>query len=216
MEVLDAALQSGEIDEPAWYARRQALIVPAYLAADNPRAQSGQSGDEAGWEAARGLIVEAIDRDGTFLDVGCANGHLMETTRAWCARRGLAIEPYGVDLSPELAELARSRLPQWADRIWVGNALTWEPPRRFDFVHLQQLDYVPPGRRRELVAHLLDRVCEPGGRLILGPFNELVEHRALEHEVASWGHAIIGRAERPKDDLVARRVFWIDRARRER
>jgi hypothetical protein len=44
----------------------------------------------------------------------------MESVAAWCAERGLAIEPYGVDISPALAELARRRLPQWADRIWVG------------------------------------------------------------------------------------------------
>jgi hypothetical protein len=30
------------------------------------------------------------------------------------------VEPYGVDISPALAELARRRLPRWADRIWTG------------------------------------------------------------------------------------------------
>jgi hypothetical protein len=34
------------------------------------------------------------------------------------------IEPYGPELTPALAELARRRLPEWADRIFVGNALT--------------------------------------------------------------------------------------------
>ena len=60
----------------------------------------------------------------------------MESVAAWCAERGLAIEPYGVDISPALAELARRRLPQWADRIWVGNAVNWRPPgaMRFDYV----------------------------------------------------------------------------------
>ena len=35
----------------------------------------------------------------------------MESVAAWCAERGLAIEPHGVDISPALAELARRRLP---------------------------------------------------------------------------------------------------------
>ena len=213
MEELDSALVAGGIDEDEWYRRRQELIVPAYLAADNPRAQSGQSGDAAGWQDARGLIVEAIDRDGTLLDIGCASGHLMETTQAWAQERDFALEPYGLELAPELVELARTRLPEWAARIWEGNALDWNPPHRFDFVHLQQLDYVPASRRRELVAHLLDEVCARGGRLILGPFNELAERRETEEQVAAWGYEISGRAERPKNDEVARRVFWVDAGR---
>jgi hypothetical protein len=46
---------------------------------------------------------------------------------AWCAERGVRLEPFGVDLSPGLAAEAR-RLPRWADGIWVGNALDWTAP----------------------------------------------------------------------------------------
>jgi hypothetical protein len=38
--------------------------------------ESGFGGDEARWERARRPIISAIDCDGTFLDVGCANGLL--------------------------------------------------------------------------------------------------------------------------------------------
>ncbi|MFI5243273.1 MAG: class I SAM-dependent methyltransferase, partial [Gemmatimonadales bacterium] len=79
----------------------------------------------------RGLNADAVDRDGAFLDVGCASGYLLETLVAWCRERGIAIDPYGLDISPELADIARRRLPQWAERVFVGNALTWIPPRRF-------------------------------------------------------------------------------------
>ena len=58
------------------------------------------------------------------------------------------------------------RLPQWADRLFVGDALAWEPPRRFDFVRTE-LMYAPQERRRELVGQLLARVVAPGGRLIV-------------------------------------------------
>jgi SAM-dependent methyltransferase len=134
-----------------------------YLASDDPRRQSGFGGDEARWEAARRPIVDAIDRDGSFLDVGCANGYLLESLVRWCPHR---IEPYGLDFSPRLVELARERLPQWADRIFLGDALDWEPPRRFDFVRTE-LVYAPEERRRELIERLLERVVEPGGRLIV-------------------------------------------------
>jgi SAM-dependent methyltransferase len=106
----------------------------AYLTTEDPRAQSGFHGSAERWEAARRPIVEALDRDGTFLDVGCANGLLMESVAEWAP---VEIEPYGVDFSAGLVELARRRLPKWADRIWVGDAATWTPPFRFDFVHVR-------------------------------------------------------------------------------
>ncbi len=204
LAAIDAALERGEIDEEGWHRAVAAIIVPAYLAADTPWGQSGKSGDEALWEEARRPIADAIDRDGAFLDVGCASGYLMESIVRWSPHR---IEPYGVDVSPELAELARRRLPQWADRIFVGNALDWQPPRRFEFIRTG-LDYVPPSRRPDLVAHLLGH-C---GRLIIGVFNEEIEQRALARNVQSWGFTISGRTERAhRDPRVMRRVFWIDR-----
>ena len=101
-----------------------------------------------------------MNRDGTFLDVGCANGHLMECAVGWLAESGYRIEPYGLDILPELAALARQRLPQWADRIAVGNAIDWIPEQRFDFVRTG-LEYVPRRLRPELVRHLLDATLAP-------------------------------------------------------
>jgi SAM-dependent methyltransferase len=137
-----------------------AIFGEAYLLGHNPRAQSGFGGDDQRWESARRPISEAIDRDGTFLDVGCASGYLIVE---WTSH---AVEPYGLDLTPAVAELARRRLPQWADRIFVGNALTWRPPMRFDFVRTE-LVYVPQSRQRDFVGRLVREVVAPGGRLIL-------------------------------------------------
>jgi SAM-dependent methyltransferase len=215
LERADAALEAGEIDEAGWYREVAAVITPAYLAGDNPRAQSGHSGDERHWEHARGLLADAIHRDGTFLDVGCASGHLMECLERWARARGRVIHPYGLDIAPELAELARRRLPQWAERIYVGNAIDWQPPYRFDFVRTG-LEYVPRRRRRDLVGRLLREVVAPGGRLIIGTYNEERDEfligPSLEETVATWGYSIAGRTRRPHyhDERVVYRVFWID------
>lgn len=160
---LTASLERGEIEDVRWFAGMTEIFEGAYLAGENPRAQSGFGGDEVRWEAARRPIADAVDRDGTFLDIGCASGHLLECLVRWTP---LHLDPYGLDLSPRLADLARRRLPQWVDRIHVGNALTWQPPRRFDFVRTE-LVYVPPTRERELIERLLAEVVAPGGRLIL-------------------------------------------------
>jgi SAM-dependent methyltransferase len=216
-----AALEAGEIDEAGWYREVAAVITPAYLAADNPRAQSGHSGDDAHWTQARGLIVDAVDRSGTFLDVGCASGYLMECVARWAREKGLAVEPYGLDIAPELAALARRRLPQWAERIWVGNAIDWQPPRiaevpGFEFVRTG-LEYVPARRRRDLVERLLREVVAPGGRLIIGTYNEARDDTrmglSVEEQVAGWGFAVADRSERPHyhDQRLVYRVFWIDR-----
>jgi hypothetical protein len=212
---IDDAFARGEIDEDGWHQQMAALVVPAYLAGANPRAQSGYSGGEAEWEQARSLVSDAIDRSGTFLDVGCASGLLMESVQAWCAQRGLAIEPYGLDIAPELAALARSRLPQWADRIFDGNGRTWMPPFRFDFVRVG-LEYVPPSRRAALITHLLSHVVAPNGRLLMGVYTEERDDTrtepSREHSVRGSGFAVAGRIERihPRDPRVVRRLIYIE------
>jgi hypothetical protein len=154
--------------------------VPAYLAARTPWEQSGKTGTAEDWE------------------------YLMECLPRWTSYR---VEPYGLDLSSELAALARRRLPGWADRIFVGNALTWDPPRRFDVVRTG-LEYVPAHRRRDLVERLLGF----SGRLVIGVFNEHESERTTEEFLHSQGYAIGGRSTRPhpRKGGMEYRVLWID------
>ena len=158
-----------------------------YLGGANPRAQSGFGGDERRWELARRPIADAIDRDGSLLDIGCASGYLLESVVRWSSR---PIEPYGLDFAPRLVELARERLPQWADRISLGEALAWHPPRRFDFVRVE-LCYVRPTCENELVARLIERVVAPGGRLIVcsyGSPRRGVPTEPTGAKLRSWGY----------------------------
>jgi hypothetical protein len=137
-----------------YFEKTRALLERSCLEAGDPRGGSGFGGDEGRWERARRPIVSAVDRDGTFLDVGCANGLLMESLATWAREEGYRIEPYGLDLIGSLAALARQCLPHWSDRIFVGNVMDWRAPFRFDFVRTE-LEYAPPGRRREMVERLL-------------------------------------------------------------
>ena len=200
---IDAAYERGELDGAGWHEANAGLIVPAYLAADTPEGGSGSSRDAAGWERARSLVADAVEPRQSFLDIGCANGHLLESMARWSG-----VEPYGLEISPELAELARQRLPRWADRIWVGNALDWQPPRRFDVVRTG-LDYVPAPRRQRFVEHLLSYA----DRLVIGVFNEERELRTQEELVAGWGFEITGRSEREHPHpRLAYKAFWVDAA----
>lgn len=200
VRAIDEAYTRGELDDEGWHAAIAELVVPSYLASETAEGGSGSSRDALGWERSRSLLADAVEPGQTFLDIGCANGHLMESMAAWAG-----VEPYGLEISPELAELARSRLPRWADRIWIGNAIDWKTPHRFEVVRTGF--YVPSKRRRQLVEHLLS-YC---GRLIIGVFNEERDARTLEQEVAGWGYSIAGRTERlHPHPRLAYRAFWID------
>ncbi|GAB3244837.1 methyltransferase domain-containing protein [Nocardioides dilutus] len=206
---IDADLESGRIDEAQWHERALALIEAAYLSATTPHAQSGKGGDAAGWEYARRLLCDAIHRDGTFLDIGCANGLLMADLQRWAAAEEHAIEPHGVEISAKLADLARARCPQWADRIHTANANGWMPPRRYDFVRTG-LDYVPAGSRPAYLQHLADHVVAPGGRLIIGVHN-LPDDDELADDLARWGLPVDGVSRRPHAQPgLAYTIHWID------
>jgi hypothetical protein len=79
-----------EIEDAAWYRENRVRLTAAYLSGDNPRAQSGHSGDQDHWTQARSLIGDGVDRDGAFLDIGCANGFLLECLVAWLRRKDIA------------------------------------------------------------------------------------------------------------------------------
>jgi SAM-dependent methyltransferase len=169
VEAADRARRA--LDDQAFYRDSQRLLERSYLRDGSPRGGSGFGGSAADWRAQRGHLCQAVDRDGSFLDVGCANGHLLESMVAWCAERGVRLEPYGVDLSAGLVAEARRRLPAWADRLWVGNALDWTAPggRRFDYVHTL-LDLVPAARMGRMVRHQLERLVAPGGRVLASSY----------------------------------------------
>jgi 2-polyprenyl-3-methyl-5-hydroxy-6-metoxy-1,4-benzoquinol methylase len=170
--VTAAAASYRTLDEQTYYADNLRTLERSYLRGETAQEGSGFGGDAATWRQAREHITDGITAGGSFLDVGCANGLLIESVAAWCAERGLHIEPYGLDIAPGLVELARRRLPQWADRIWAGNAVDWSPPDglRFDYVHLL-LDCVPRQRTAGLIAHHLRATVRPAtGRLLVSDY----------------------------------------------
>jgi hypothetical protein len=101
-----------------------------------------------------------------------------------------------VVVAPGLVALAQRRLPRWAGRIEVGNALSWTPQdsRRFTFAHILA-ETVPPARFGDMARHVLDTLVQPGGRLLLSvyqaPEGTLPDATEL---FAAIGLAISGRS----------------------
>ena len=153
------------------YFKEGERITREYYLADpsNPYRQSGKTGGAKHWEITRRCIAEAVNTDGDYLDLGCANGLLLESLVGWCAERGHRITPHGLDFIPELVELARQRLPEYAGNLHVANAYSWVPPRRYRFVQLL-LSTVPPTDQREFVSRVLNEMVATPGRLILAVY----------------------------------------------
>src|SRR5258708_20797864 len=107
-----------EIDDTTWYQQTCARLTSVYLAGDNPRAQSGFTGDQTHWTQARSLIAEPINRDGAFLDIVCAYAFLLERLFAWANAKGHRSHPYAFDISPALIASPRERLPPFAYRLF--------------------------------------------------------------------------------------------------
>jgi len=167
---VNAALANNEITKDDWYELNDIYFTKAYLAKDNPRGQSGHGGDAKHYAFTHLPIIDAIYKDGTFLDVGCANGHLMEMVHKWAAALGFDVPVYGVDISEGLLELAKRRLPHWSDHFYLGNSLYWKPAQKFDYVHIGGLSQVPEDDERALFEHLMENYVADGGKLILGPY----------------------------------------------
>ena len=190
-----------------WFREQREAFARHYLAEPgNPYRESGRSSGAARWEETRRCIADSVDRDGDFMDVGCANGLLLETLATWCRERGHAIVPHGIDFVPELIELARRRHPAHAASFEVANAFHWQPRRRYDFVRLG-LEIVPADDRTELVRRVFARALAPRGRLIVCHYPDrgetLLDVAAfLERE----GQRVVGRSSAPNVDLA-----WIER-----
>lgn len=185
-----------------------------YLESDDPMIQSGFSGGRDRWVAERSPLVEAIESDGDFLDVGCANGLLCADVIEWAGERGHALIPYGVDMGSKLIELARRRMPAHADNFVSVDAWRWEPDRTWKYVY-SLVDLSP----EDLLCTWLDKLLgwvEPGGRLIMGSYGSRsrgIEPVDVGKSLRDCGLALLGTSS-AGDPPVSRFGWAYDRRRR--
>lgn len=210
---LDYLLDGTRGGDAAWQSEVRKKIEEIYLTSKNPYRQSGMTADAARWERGRRPITRAFHKSGTFLDIGSANGMLMESAVAWALEDGIQIEPYGLEISPGLVELAKHRLPQWRDCIFHGNALDWTPPFRFDLVRAS-IEYVPPGRERHFVDRLLREFVAPDGRLIVAAYGSARPEGDRVIDIAAylrhWGFLVEGETSgNDTNGVTIVRVAWI-------
>jgi SAM-dependent methyltransferase len=196
---------------PTAFLDELAALEDVYLRRSDPIEQSGFRGGPARWRAEREAILDAITTDGDLLDVGCANGRLLESL-VWCGEeRGLTLMPYGLDQCPRLIELARQRFPGCPNHFFPGNAWDWQPARRFPYVYML-LDVVPDEYAGTLLTRIVREFLAPRGRLIVGDYgshSRRVPARDVAAVLRANGLPVMGEAT--AQSVQQTRFAWTDR-----
>jgi len=180
--------------------------------ADNPRAQSGNGGDEFHYFYTHLPIIEAIHKNGTFCDFGCANGHLLEMVHKWAIGIGYELQMFGVDISQGLIEFAQKRLPQWRDNFFVGNAYHCKPPQKFDYFHMRTLGFPKKENKHAVFNHLMENYLVDDGRMIIGPY-WYEDEDSYHDQLLEWGippTGYITKTDYRKSNRL-RKAMWIDK-----
>jgi SAM-dependent methyltransferase len=170
-----------------WFLLVRKTLEDAYLMYEEPWRQSGMSGPLERWVSLRKPVADCVDRSGSFLDIGCANGYLLECCIEWTSKKHIAIVPYGVDLSKKLVGLAKQRLPQYKSNFFVGNAFNWLPPRHFDFVRTE-LVYVPAEYEKQYIEYILKNYLNPSGKLLVANYGEGLPQEQIEKGIIKGSH----------------------------
>jgi SAM-dependent methyltransferase len=196
---------------PPAFLTHLAALEAAYLRESDPIKQSGFSGGPERWRAERAPILDAIPTSGDLLDIGCANGHLLECLLKWGAERALALTPFGIDYGAGLVALARERLPHFRDHFWAATAWGWTPPRPFQYVY-SVFDCVPHTALGAFAEQLMNNVVAPGGRLILGAYGSRSRREPpapIDAMLTDLGYEVAGSTHAGTPETA--RFAWIDK-----
>ncbi len=150
------------------------------------------------WVENRKPICSAIEKPGTLLDIGCANGFLLACLQLWSEHQ---ITPYGVDIDAASLEVARDLLPEYASHFAqcslekLPARASFGLPRRFNYVYWNVwdgLDFKEPLYQ----TYAENAFAAARGRVILGFYdtNHDVVMRQLEWLVRRFG-AFTGKLE---------------------
>ena len=199
-------LANGNISETVFFNLESEASAIAYTYRDQPWAQSGHSGNAFTYRFKKMLVLEAVDKSGTFLDIGSANGYLIECLDNWSKNSCVQVEFFGLEISKELTELSKKRVPRLKDNFFNGNVFTWQPPFKFDFVYTMIIPDLPDYLHEKLIRLLFSDYVKPSGRLILGEYKTY----EIEKMVTAMDYQINGYCEKKMSETRTKKIIWID------
>ncbi len=139
------------------------------------------------WENGRKFITEAISKDGSILDYGCANGFLLRSLQEWSDH---TLEPYGVDTDQQAIDAARDlfhgKQNHFAALDKPEEAKDF--PKEFDYIYWNVWDnYHFDGTNQSKLFDQLKSKISPEGKLILGFYQSTVENQTKLGELEKLG-----------------------------
>lgn len=128
------------------------------------------------WKKERKSAAKLIDREGTILDFGCANGFLLACLREWSKRD---LECFGVDTDKNAIENARTLFPKNAEKHFPLLEEIAVLPEHFDMVYWNVWDDIDLSDETgiQYLSRLKGRI-KGGGRMILGFYHPDAEENA--------------------------------------
>ncbi len=165
------------------------------------------------WYKHRSPIAKAINRSGSLLDIGCANGFLLRSLIEWS---DYELIPYGIEPDEALLEGCKTMFPTLERHFTnlplrkLGQSPAAGLPEQFDFVYWCVWDDFSFSDAQ--FNGYLEGACsavKKGGRLILGFYDGNFE--AIDKKVA-WLDKNFHRVENRLDSETKEEVFvWFDR-----
>jgi SAM-dependent methyltransferase len=193
-----------------WLSSLQKDISETYLKHNEPWKQTGFLLGQKEWEICRKPIAECIEKPGSFLDMRCSNGYLLESITTWTS---YSITPFGIDISPRLIELAKTRLPQFSANFQIGSAPAWTTPVNFDYVRTE-LDYILVDNQEKYINKVLNSYVAPNGKLLLTEYRTKKDSSKtpwINEKVQKWGFYIADQKSAFMENSEVTRVLVLVR-----
>ena len=186
-----------------------------YLVHADEFKRSGWSGTSRMWRKAREIILEAVEEDGFFLDVGCANGILVRDLRKWAKEtKGVNLIPYGIDFIEELLLESKIKNSGFEENFKVTDMMDFNPRKKFTFI---RTEFYGPHNNFKIFIKKYINMLAPNGRLIFTFYDsENYLFKSIDERIREmgpkFGYSFLGSAEVPR----VTHVVWVEKSREEK
>ncbi len=196
-----------------WLDNLKKELEESYLKYTEPWQQAGFMEDEKAWIECRKPIARCVEKSGTFLDIGCSNGYLLECLVKWAAESGITLVPYGIDLSAKLIAAAKTRLSAFSNNLVVGSATKWVSPIKYDYVRTE-LSYVLDESQEQYLQKVFSAFTAPEGKVIITEYRTKKQDTKepwSTDKVVNWDFDIVKRTSTVIDKKELLRVIVLVR-----